>query len=148
MTTIHVKATSGSKITLEVDLSITVESLKATLAAADKANIPAPQQRLIYKGHVLKDEKTLESYGALRAHRLRLASVTTPLVFCVCLEPSSASRMRASPSSIPPPSSLLLIDVCLEHQLFFQASQIVDSTTIFLINTPLLRTKYRDYEAR
>lgn len=107
MTTIHVKATSGSKITLEVDLSITVESLKATLAAADKANIPAPQQRLIYKGHVLKDEKTLESYGALRARLLRLASVTTTLVFCVCLEPSSASRMRASPSSIPSPSFLI-----------------------------------------
>jgi ubiquilin len=65
-TTIHVKATSGTKITLEVELSITVGGLKVVLAAADKADVPAPQQRLIYKGHVLKDEKTLASYGAFR----------------------------------------------------------------------------------
>jgi ubiquilin len=29
--------------------------------------VPAPQQRLIYKGRILKDEQTLESYGACHA---------------------------------------------------------------------------------
>ena len=62
-TTIHVKATSGAKITLDVELSTTVGALKSTLSAEDKANVPAPQQRLIYKGHVLKDDRTLDSYG-------------------------------------------------------------------------------------
>ena len=61
--TIHVKATSGAKITLDVELSTTVEALKSTLSAEDKANVPAPQQRLIYRGHVLKDDRTLDSYG-------------------------------------------------------------------------------------
>ena len=61
---VHVKVSSGSKLTIDVELSVSVKELKDTLAAADKANIPAPQQRLIYKGHVLKDDKTLESYGA------------------------------------------------------------------------------------
>ena len=36
-TTIHVKATSGSKITVPVELSVTVGELKTTLEAADKA---------------------------------------------------------------------------------------------------------------
>ena len=62
-TTIHVKATSGAKITLDVELSSTVGDLKTALSASDKADVPAERQRLIYKGHVLKDEKTLESYG-------------------------------------------------------------------------------------
>ena len=60
-TTIHVKATSGSKITVPVELNVTVGELKTTLEAADKADTPSTQQRLIYKGHVLKDDKTLES---------------------------------------------------------------------------------------
>jgi hypothetical protein len=101
MTTIHVKATSGSKITLEVDLRVTVGSLKTTLAAADKADIPAPQQRLIYKGHVLKDEKTLESYGAFSRGAVRCRWVAVALALCrlsltpsVCLLPSP--RMRTS----------------------------------------------------
>ena len=39
-TTVHVKATSGAKITVSVELSLTVAELKATLAAEDKANVP------------------------------------------------------------------------------------------------------------
>ena len=62
--TVHVKAAEGSKITLEVELGVTVGHLKSMLARGDRANVPAAQQRLIYRGHVLKDEKTLESYGA------------------------------------------------------------------------------------
>ena len=58
-TTIHVKATSGAKITVSVELSLTVAELKATLAAEDKANVPANQQRLIYRGHVMKDERSV-----------------------------------------------------------------------------------------
>ena len=62
--TVHVKAAEGSKITLEVELGVTVGHLKSMLARGDRANVPETQQRLIYRGHVLKDEKTLESYGA------------------------------------------------------------------------------------
>ena len=39
-----------------VDPAKPVADLKAALAAEDKAGVPAERQRLIYKGHVLKDE--------------------------------------------------------------------------------------------
>lgn len=39
-----------------IDPAKPVADLKAALAAEDKAGVPAERQRLIYKGHVLKDE--------------------------------------------------------------------------------------------
>ena len=77
-TTVHVKATSGSKITVSVELSLTVSELKATLAAENKANVPANQQRLIYRGHVMKDERTLESYGLADEHTVHLVKGPAP----------------------------------------------------------------------
>jgi ubiquilin len=61
---INIKPTAGgSKINLDVDPNATVLELKALLA--EKASMPAAEQRLIYKGQILKDEKSLESYGVL-----------------------------------------------------------------------------------
>lgn len=54
-------ARMGNKFVVEVDLGATVLTLKGFLV--DKSAIPADQQRLIYKGRVLKDEQTLNSYG-------------------------------------------------------------------------------------
>jgi hypothetical protein len=86
-TTLHVKATSGSKITVEVELTLTVGDLKAVLAAEDKANVPAVQQRLIYKGHVLKDEKDLASYGACHLTSWQTRGIA-------CTRSSSSSVLR------------------------------------------------------
>ena len=77
-TTIHVKATSGSKITLDVDLSATVADLKALLATPSNADCEPSRQRLIYKGHVLKDEKSLESYGLAADHTIHLVKGPAP----------------------------------------------------------------------
>lgn len=41
-------------------VSITVAEFKEKVATA--ANIPADQQRIIFSGHVLKDNATLDSY--------------------------------------------------------------------------------------
>ena len=46
---------------MTVDNEMTIAEVKA--AAADKAEVPAENQRLIYKGQVLKDDRTIESYG-------------------------------------------------------------------------------------
>lgn len=59
-----VKPTAGGeKIELEnIDATIEVAELKTKLA--EHCSIPAGEQRLIFKGQILKDERTLESYSA------------------------------------------------------------------------------------
>lgn len=60
---IVVKPTAGgNKIEKEIETEFTIEEVKTALA--DDCSIPATEQRLIYKGQILKDERTVESYGA------------------------------------------------------------------------------------
>ena len=58
---VHVRCSNGNKFTVEVDLGATVLALKGLLV--ERSEIPADQQRLIYKGRVLKDDNLLNSYG-------------------------------------------------------------------------------------
>ena len=59
---IKVKPTSGgANIAVETSSAKTIEELKD--AVATESSIPAAEQRLIYKGQVLKNERTVESYG-------------------------------------------------------------------------------------
>ncbi|RWW42551.1 hypothetical protein BHE74_00051897 [Ensete ventricosum] len=60
--TLQVRCSNGSKVSVEAALDSTVGTLKAALV--EKCDVPAEQQRLIYKGRILKDEQTLQSYGA------------------------------------------------------------------------------------
>ena len=60
---IKVKPTSGgANLSVETSSRKTIAELKE--AVATEASIPAGEQRLIYKGQVLKNERTVESYGA------------------------------------------------------------------------------------
>lgn len=59
--TINIRYSNGSKLSLQIKLDSTVDSFKAVLAR--NCDIPADQQRLIYKGRILKDDQTLKSYG-------------------------------------------------------------------------------------
>jgi hypothetical protein len=63
---IFVKLSSGEKHDLVVDAAETVKALKERLAAL--ANLPEEQQRLVYKGRVLQDNKTLGEYGLEEGH--------------------------------------------------------------------------------
>ncbi|CAM9385697.1 unnamed protein product, partial [Heterosigma akashiwo] len=54
----------------KTDTSKTVLELKEQIA--EQATVPAPQQRLIYKGRVLKDDQTLESYSVAEAQTIHL----------------------------------------------------------------------------
>jgi hypothetical protein len=68
---VHVRCSNGNKFSLPVDLTSAVRDLKVLLV--ERSEIPADQQRLIYKGRVLKDDSTLESYGVLSCrYSLRL----------------------------------------------------------------------------
>lgn len=59
--TLQVKASSTTTYTIKVPATATVLSAKE--AIEEQSKIPVANQRLIYSGQVLANEKTLESYG-------------------------------------------------------------------------------------
>jgi len=59
---IKIKPTSGGdNIVVSTDYGSTIAELKEAVAV--EASITSAEQRLIYKGQVLKNERTVESYG-------------------------------------------------------------------------------------
>ena len=60
---INIRCSNGTKFTVRTSLNSSISAFKAALA--QNCDVPADQQRLIYKGRILKDDQTLESYGTL-----------------------------------------------------------------------------------
>ncbi|XP_031269232.1 ubiquitin domain-containing protein DSK2b-like isoform X2 [Pistacia vera] len=67
---VNIRCSNGSKFSVDIDLESTVESFKTALS--EKCEIPPEQQRLIYKGRILKDDQTLKSYGLEADHTVHL----------------------------------------------------------------------------
>ncbi|CAI9767815.1 unnamed protein product [Fraxinus pennsylvanica] len=67
---VNIRCSNGSKFSVHVNLDSTVESFKSILA--QNCEIPPQQQRLIYKGRILKDDQTLQSYGLEADHTVHL----------------------------------------------------------------------------
>ncbi|KAG4380166.1 hypothetical protein GLYMA_16G118400v4 [Glycine max] len=57
---INVRCSNGFKFSVQIAVDSTVSSFKDVVAR--NCDIPAEQQRLIYKGRILKDDQTLRSY--------------------------------------------------------------------------------------
>ncbi|KAI3451347.1 hypothetical protein Pfo_008012 [Paulownia fortunei] len=68
--TVNISCSNGSKFSVHVNLNSTVEFFKSILA--QRCEIPTQQQRLIYKGRILKDDQTLQSYGLDADHTVHL----------------------------------------------------------------------------
>ncbi|KAL0396935.1 UNVERIFIED_CONTAM: Ubiquitin domain-containing protein DSK2b [Sesamum calycinum] len=58
--TVNVRCSYGSQFAVQVKLDSTVEFFKSIVAQT--CEIPPQQQRLIYRGRILKDDETLQSY--------------------------------------------------------------------------------------
>eukprot|EP00301_Raphidiophrys_heterophryoidea_P023474 c7352_g1_i1.p1 GENE.c7352_g1_i1~~c7352_g1_i1.p1 ORF type:complete len:287 (+),score=64.89 c7352_g1_i1:46-861(+) len=111
---LHIKAVTGTKFTIDADPSITVEEFKALVATA--LDIPVEQQRLIFKGHILKDPQTLESYGMgeestlhlVRAPGLQSPSPSASSAPTSATAPSTPTTSTAQssqlPTATPPPN--------------------------------------------
>lgn len=59
--TVIVKISSGSQYSIQVSEDATIAELKKLLVP--QVQTPEEQQRLIYSGHILANEKTLKDYS-------------------------------------------------------------------------------------
>ncbi|KAF6064013.1 Ubiquitin family protein [Candida albicans] len=94
--TITIKSSGDKKYEVTFDPSITVSQLKELVA--EKSDIPAGSQRLIYSGKVLKDTETVTSYKVQNGHTIHLVK-TAP-------QQSTANQSSSTPANASVPSNI------------------------------------------
>ncbi|XVF00767.1 hypothetical protein REPUB_Repub04eG0029700 [Reevesia pubescens] len=93
---VNIRCSNGTKFTVRTSLESTVGSFKAVLA--QNCDIPADQQRLIYKGRILKDDQILRSYGLQADHTVHMVRGFAP---SSSTPPPAAATNVATPNTTP-----------------------------------------------
>ncbi|KAJ6386366.1 hypothetical protein OIU77_029352 [Salix suchowensis] len=73
---INIRCSNGTKFAVRTSLESTVGVFKSLLA--QNCDILPDQQRLIYKGRILKDDQTLHSYGLQADHTIHMVRGFSP----------------------------------------------------------------------
>mmetsp|Transcript_16618 Transcript_16618/g.24603 ORF Transcript_16618/g.24603 Transcript_16618/m.24603 type:complete len:482 (-) Transcript_16618:144-1589(-) len=100
MSIVHIRCTNAQKFTVPLDVSLTVLVFKNSIA--DQAQVPADAQRLIYKGRILKDDQTLESYGVENDTTIHLVRSTKPTATTTPSTATAASTASSQAQSSTP----------------------------------------------
>ncbi|KAI8541063.1 hypothetical protein RHMOL_Rhmol08G0033900 [Rhododendron molle] len=96
--TVHIRCFNGSKFSVQISLDSAVGSLKSVVA--QNCDVAAERQRLIYKGRVLKDDHTLESYGLEADHTVHLVRGFAPATSAVTMVASDPGVPNSTPSGM------------------------------------------------
>ncbi len=84
-----VRCFNGSKFSVQISLDSTVESFKSVIA--EKCDVAAERLRLIYKGQILKDDQTLESYGNIQSRYACMSNYVSICNFqCIRSHPATS----------------------------------------------------------
>ncbi|KAI3824881.1 hypothetical protein L1987_06353 [Smallanthus sonchifolius] len=73
---LNIRCSNGNKFSVRATLRSTVVAFKDLLA--QNCDVPANQQRLIYKGRILKDDQTLDSYGLQADYTIHMVRGSAP----------------------------------------------------------------------
>ncbi|XP_039006947.1 ubiquitin domain-containing protein DSK2b-like isoform X2 [Hibiscus syriacus] len=93
---VNIRCSNGTKFTVRTSLNSTVGVFKSVLAL--NCDVPADQQRLIYKGRILKDDQTLQSYGLQADHTVHMVRGLAP---SSSISPPAATTDVGTPNTTP-----------------------------------------------
>ncbi|KAL3580975.1 hypothetical protein D5086_018810 [Populus alba] len=94
---INIRCSNGTKFTVRTSLESTVGVFKSLLA--QNCDVPPDQQRLIYKGRILKDDQTLHSYGLQADHTIHMVRGFSPAPSTPAPAPAPAPVAAANPEN-------------------------------------------------